>query len=80
MISVHMLKFRVLTDVQPRVKNGAAAHSTTGVARTSSIHSDARSPSHSRTGRPTMGPIVSTSSGTAAATLTHSRRVKSISS
>jgi hypothetical protein len=32
MISVHMLKLRVTIDVQPRWKNGRAAHSTTGVA------------------------------------------------
>ena len=35
-ISVNMLRLRVPIDCQPRTKNGQPAHSTTGVARTSS--------------------------------------------
>jgi hypothetical protein len=38
------------------------------------------SPIHSRSGRPTIGPMVRIRSGIAAPALTHSRRVKSISS
>ena len=50
-------------DSAPRRKNGSAAHSTTGVASASSIQTAARSPSQSRSGRPTIGPMVMTSSG-----------------
>ena len=39
-ISVNMLRFRVSSERQPRTKNGAPAHSTTGVASTSEIQFD----------------------------------------
>ena len=33
-ISVNMLRLRLMSDAQPRSKNGQPAHSTTGVAST----------------------------------------------
>ena len=75
-----MFGLRLTIDSQPRWKNGSAAHSTTGVASASSIQTAARSPSQSRTGRPSIGPMVMTSSGIDSAALTQKRRVKSTSS
>ena len=80
MISVHMLRCLVFTDTQPRWKNGCAAQSTTGAARIISRNTETRSPIQSRIGRPSIGPMERISSGTAAATLTQKRRVKSTSS
>jgi hypothetical protein len=78
-ISVHMLGERLTSEAQNRRKNGSAAHSTTGVASTSSSQ-PAVSPIQSRTGSPTIGPMPRTRSGTDSAALTHMRRVKSTSS
>ena len=75
-----MLGLRLTSDSQPRWKNGIAAHSTTGVASASSIHTASRSPIQSRTGRPSIGPMVMTSSGSDSAALTQNRLVKSTSS
>ena len=39
-ISVNMLRLRVTSERQPRAKNGAPAHSTTGVASANEIQFD----------------------------------------
>ncbi|CEG07155.1 hypothetical protein BN961_00537 [Afipia felis] len=39
-INVNMLRFHVATERQPRTKNGAPAHSTTGVASASDSQFD----------------------------------------
>ena len=75
-----MLGLRLTIDCQPRSKKGIAAHSTTGVASTNSIHTEARSPIQSLNGRPSIGLIASTNTGSASTALTHRRRVKSTSS
>ena len=63
-ISVHMFGLRLTIELQPRRKNGQPAQSTTGVASTSSSQHRERSPSQAPTGRPSIGPMASTSSGT----------------
>ena len=75
-----MLGDRFRIDDHPRLKNGRAAQSTIGVARINSIQIAVRCPTQSRTGMPTISPIASMMSGTAAAELIHMRRVKSTNS
>src|SRR5690606_7809098 len=79
-ISVHILGLRFLSDDQKRLKNGAAAQTTMGVARISSAHLAVVSPIQSRTGRPTIGPMAITRIGTVRAAETFSRNEKSTSS
>src|SRR5690606_15377350 len=79
-ISVHILGLRFLSEDQKRLKNGAAAQTTTGVARTSSAHLATVSPSQSRTGKPTIGPMAMTRIGTVSAAEIFSRNEKSTSS
>ena len=75
-----MLGLRLTSEFQARRKKGSAAHSTTGVASTSSIHVARGSPIQSRTGRLIIGPMLMTSSGSDKAALIQRRRVKSINS
>src|SRR5690554_305161 len=79
-ISVHILGLRLTTDAQARLKNGAAAQTTTGVARISSAHLATVSPSQSRTGNPTIGPMATIRMGIVSAAETLSRKEKSTSS
>ena len=63
-ISVNMLRLRVVSEAQPRSKNGQPAHSTTGVASASCTQFDACGPSSCagrRDGRPS--PAANTGSG-----------------
>jgi hypothetical protein len=72
-ISVNMLSRRLTTDSQPRRKNGAPPHATTGVARTScsqitagegACHSIAIARSGNESARPTQNRrVMSASSG-----------------
>ena len=75
-----MLGERLTSDAQNRRKNGSAAHSTTGVASTSSIQLSTCAPSQPRKSSPTTSPIDSTRIGALSAAETISRRVKSTSS
>ena len=76
-----MFRFMVRNEFTPRMKNGQPDHRMTGVAKTSSSHSDVRSPSSSmKNVNPTNGPIASTRSGTVRTVPTQNRRVKSTSS
>ncbi|MGY3440277.1 hypothetical protein ACVW17_000278 [Bradyrhizobium sp. USDA 4473] len=77
-ISVNMLRLRVTTDCQPRAKNGAPAHSTTGVASTNEIQFD--QPIGTRCISPRWLPISSTNTGKVSARPIQNRRVISISS
>ena len=79
-IRLNMFRFIVRNDFAPRTRNGQPAHRITGVPSANSIHSTRRSPIHSRTGRPSSGPMVRTSSGTVSAAPMAKRRRKSISS
>ena len=79
-ISVNMFRLRLMTDLTPRTKNGQPDHNTTGVARASSAQAAMPSPIHLRTGRPSMGPIASSRTGTVSAAPIRKRRVKSTSS
>ncbi len=80
MISVHMFRLPVLTEVQPRWKKGCATQIMTTVASRLSSQVASGSPTQPRTGTPTIGAMVRIISGTAMAMLIQSRRVKSISS
>src|SRR5690606_29849870 len=75
-----ILGLRFFSDDQKRLKNGAAAQTTTGVARISSAHLATVSPIHSRTGKPTMGPMAMMRIGTVSAAEIFSRNEKSTSS
>src|SRR3569833_3239807 len=79
-ISVHMLGERLTREVQKRRKNGHAAHSTTGVASTSSIQSPTVAPHQPLKRSPTTSPIARMRIGTLSAADTLNRRVKSVSS
>ena len=79
-INVHMFGLRLTIDCKPRWKKGSAAHRTTGVASASSSQAAGRSPIHSRTGSPNIGPMAMTRSGIESEALTQKRRVKSTSS
>ena len=63
-----------------RLKNGAPHHSTTGVASSNCAIWPPRPERNSGSGRPSMGPMVMTSSGTVSSAPTMNRRVKSRSS
>src|SRR5690242_11240980 len=76
-----MLVERFTIDVQPRWKNGQPPHSTTGVARTSSIQDNQPLAKTDRIGIPgSMSPIASASRGAVSARLIQKRRVISRSS
>ena len=60
-ISVNMLRLRVSSDFQPRSKNGAPAHNTTGVAKTKEIQFDHAG--GTRCIRPKWPPISITNTG-----------------
>ena len=70
----------VRNERQPRTRNGQPHQRTTGVARSSSSQRAARAPSQASTGRPSIGPIARTTSGTVSAAPTAKRRRKSTSS
>ena len=76
-----MLRLRLTTEAQPRRKNGAPAHSTTGVAKASWIPFVARSPSIWC--RPSQGrwpPMSSRNTGAVSTSPIQKRRVMSASS
>jgi len=73
-----MLRFRVTSERQPRAKNGAPAHSTTGVANSSDIQFD--QPSGTRCIRPRWRPISSANTGTVSTSAIQKRLVMSINS
>ncbi len=75
-----MLRFIDRNERAPRSRNGQPDHRITGVARISSAQRAARSPIHSPTGSPTIGPIETTSSGIVSAAPIAKRRRKSTSS
>jgi len=76
-----MLSRRLTSDSQPRRKNGQPPHNTTGVARTSWIHTAARGAiKASKAGLAIWSAIAMTSSGNDNATPTAKRRVMSRSS
>ena len=75
-ISVNMLRLRVSSERQPRAKNGAPAHSTTGVASANEIQFD-----HGGICiRPRWPPISSANTGIVSASAIQNRLVMSISS
>ena len=80
-ISVNMFGFMVLTDRHPRMKKGAAPHSTTGAARTSWIHAAQPAGTMACSGRPgIMSPIAYRNRGRVKTVLIQNRRVMSSSS
>src|SRR3546814_10738018 len=78
-IRVNMLRWRVFSEAQPRSKNGAPAHSATGVASANCTQPDALG--EIRPLRSTRWPpISSTNTGTVRAAAIQNRRVMSASS
>jgi hypothetical protein len=75
-ISVHMFGLPRRIESMQRTKNGKAAHSTTGVARTSSIHDIACG----ATGRTRCPPIATATPAIVRGSVHQNRRVKSSSS
>ncbi len=75
-----MFRCRLLTDAQPRSKNGQPAHSTTGAASASSSQSSPRPGSPARLCGARCRAIARSTSGTAKAAASQSRRVMSASS
>ena len=75
-----MLKLRVLSEAQPRSKNGQPAHSTTGVASTNWIHTEIDIGTRRWIAGKTCAPISRISTGRASTRPTQKRRVKSTSS
>ena len=79
-IRLNMFRFMVRKDFAPRTRKGHPDQRMTGTPRISSVQSASRSPTHSRTGNPTIGPMVKTSSGAVRTAPTTKRRRKSTSS
>ena len=79
-IRLNMLRFMVRNDFQPRTRNGQPLQRITGVARTSSAQRAVRSPIQAPMGRPSIGPMAMTRSGTVSTAPTAKRRRKSTSS
>ena len=75
-----MLGLRFTTEAQPRLKNGSATHTTTGVASRNCSQTCRSGPSHSATGSPRCPPISSTRVAKPSGAPTHKRRRKSTSS
>ena len=75
-----MFRLRLTIDCHPRAKNGAAPHSTTGVARTSCVHARTAGGTACATPPGSISLIASRTTGTVRATLTRNRRVMSASS
>ena len=78
-ISVNMLRLRVTRDCQPRTKNGAPPHSTTGVARTNCSQFDQFWPS-SMWRLVRWPPISSAKTGSVSTSAIQNRRVMSATS
>ena len=74
-----MLSRQVTIERQPRAKNGAPPHSTTGAASASCSHGIHDAPSAWRR-EGAISPIAMSSSGSASAALSRKRRVMSVSS
>lgn len=80
-MSVNMFRLPVRSEAAPRVSSGQPAHSTAGVASTSSTQPSTGPPSQVLNGAPgSMSPIASTKVGTARAVATMQRRVMPLSS
>lgn len=75
-----MLRERVTSEAQPRSKKGHPTQSTTGVARTSWIHTETRIGTRWWSAGNTCPPISRTNTGKDRASAIQKRRVMSVSS